>query len=161
MPRKPVRAAAAPRRAASAKPRVYAVTTATERPEPDATLPGKFKRLLAKFDLKGLARGAWVPIKMHVGGGLGYTTIHPLFVRTLAQAVKDAGGKPFVVDGYLDAVATLPATAAYNGTEGIEKAVTEQPDMVIARSALSEKHNLVKTLRFEKNLEKIFFLLFE
>jgi DNA-binding response OmpR family regulator len=52
-------------------------------------------------------------------------------------------------------------TAAYNGEEGVEKAVSEQPDMVIARSALSEKHNLVKTLRFEKNLEKIFFLLFE
>ena len=52
-------------------------------------------------------------------------------------------------------------TAAYNGAEGIEKAVAEQPDMVIARSALSDKHDLVKTLRFEKNLEKIFFLLFE
>ncbi len=52
-------------------------------------------------------------------------------------------------------------TAAYTGAEGIEKAVADQPDMVIARSELSEKHNLVKTLRFEKNLEKIFFLLFE
>jgi PAS domain S-box-containing protein len=52
-------------------------------------------------------------------------------------------------------------TAAYNGEEGIAKAVSEQPDMVITRSALSEKHNLVKTLRFEKNLEKIFFLLYE
>ncbi|HEX7586912.1 MAG TPA: response regulator [Anaerolineae bacterium] len=52
-------------------------------------------------------------------------------------------------------------TAAYNGAEGIEKAVAEQPDMVIARSDLSDKHDLVKTLRFEKNLEKIFFLLFE
>ncbi len=52
-------------------------------------------------------------------------------------------------------------TAAYNGEDGIAKAVSDQPDMVIARSALSEKHNLVKTLRFEKNLEKIFFLLFE
>jgi PAS domain S-box-containing protein len=52
-------------------------------------------------------------------------------------------------------------TAAYNGEEGIQKAVSEEPDMVITRSALSEKHNLVKTLRFEKNLEKIFFLLYE
>ena len=50
---------------------------------------------------------------------------------------------------------------AYNGTEGVEKAVADQPDMVIARSVLSEKHNLVKTLRFEKNMEKVFFLLFE
>jgi CheY-like chemotaxis protein len=52
-------------------------------------------------------------------------------------------------------------TAAYNGPEGIEKAVNDEPDMVIARSAVSEKHNLVRTLRFDKNMEKIFFLLFE
>ena len=67
-------------------------------------------------------------------------------VKTLIDALQSQG---------------YSVTAAYNGAEGIEKAVTEQPDMVIARSALSEKHNLVKTLRFEKNLEKIFFLLFE
>ncbi|MBI5305152.1 MAG: response regulator [Chloroflexi bacterium] len=51
--------------------------------------------------------------------------------------------------------------AALNGEEGIAKAVADQPDMVIARSVLSEKHNLVKTLRFEKGLEKVFFLLFQ
>jgi DNA-binding response OmpR family regulator len=50
---------------------------------------------------------------------------------------------------------------AYNGQDGIDKAVADQPDMVIARSVLSDKHNLVKTLRFEKNMEKVFFLLFE
>jgi PAS domain S-box-containing protein len=78
--------------------------------------------------------------------------------------------KVLVVDEDTNTVKTLidalqsqgySVTAAYNGAEGIEKAVSDQPDMVIARSALSEKHNLVKTLRFEKNLEKIFFLLFE
>jgi len=67
-------------------------------------------------------------------------------VKTLIDALQSQG---------------YSVTAAYNGAEGIEKAVADQPDMVIARSALSEKHNLVKTLRFEKNLEKIFFLLFE
>ena len=67
-------------------------------------------------------------------------------VKTLIDALQSRG---------------YSVTAAYNGEEGIAKAVNDQPDMVIARSALSEKHNLVKTLRFEKNLEKIFFLLFE
>jgi PAS domain S-box-containing protein len=51
--------------------------------------------------------------------------------------------------------------SARNGEEGIEKAISDQPDMVIARSVISEKHNLVKTLRFEKGLEKVFFLLFQ
>ena len=52
-------------------------------------------------------------------------------------------------------------TAAQTGEEGIAKAIADQPDMVIARSVLSEKHNLVQTLRFEKGLEKVFFLLFQ
>ncbi|MBI5653796.1 MAG: response regulator [Chloroflexi bacterium] len=67
-------------------------------------------------------------------------------VKTLADALQSQG---------------YTVTAAYTGNEGIERAVAEQPDLVIARSVLSEKHNLVKTLRFDKNLEKIFFLLFE
>jgi PAS domain S-box-containing protein len=67
-------------------------------------------------------------------------------VKTLADALQSQG---------------YTVTAAYNGNEGIARAVAEQPDLVIARSVLSEKHNLVKTLRFDKNLEKIFFLLFE
>ncbi len=67
-------------------------------------MPAKLQRMLAAFDLAHLSQGAWVPIKMHLGGGLGYTTIHPLLVRTVVQAVKAAGGRPFVVDGYFDAV---------------------------------------------------------
>ena len=64
-----------------------------------ASLPAKFARLLGKFDLKGLCRGERVAIKVHLGEGLGYTTVHPIFMRTLVQAVKDAGGKPFLVEG--------------------------------------------------------------
>ncbi len=67
-------------------------------------------------------------------------------VKTLTDALQSQG---------------YAVTAAYSGQDGIDKAVADQPDMVIARSALSEKYNLVKTLRFEKNLEKIFFLLYE
>ncbi len=77
--------------------------------EAEASLPAKLRRILAKFDLTRLCRGARAPIKMHLGGNLGYTTIHPLFVRLVAQALKDAGGKPFVVEGSFDAVAHAAA----------------------------------------------------
>ena len=66
---------------------------------PDATLPAKFKRLLAQHSLEDLVKDKSVAIKMHVGGNVGFTTIHPLFVGILAEAVKTAGGKPFVTDG--------------------------------------------------------------
>ena len=88
----------------AAKPLVFSVSISTPRPEPEATLPGKFKRLLSQFDLTKLSAGAWVPIKMHLGGGLGFTTIHPLLVRMVVTAVREAGGKPFVLDGYFNAV---------------------------------------------------------
>ena len=39
-----------------------------------------------------------VAIKLHVGNNIGYSVIHPVFVRKVVQAVKDGGGKPFVCD---------------------------------------------------------------
>ncbi len=65
----------------------------------EATLPAKFKRLLAQYDLAAKFKDRTVAVKMHFGGYLGYTTIHPLFVQILIQALKDAGARPFVVDG--------------------------------------------------------------
>ena len=64
----------------------------------DATLPAKFKRLLAQYPLADMFGGKRVAIKMHLGGNLGYTTIRPLFVRILVEIIKGAGGDPFVTD---------------------------------------------------------------
>jgi len=50
-------------------------------------------------------------------------------------------------------------TEAYNGQECIDKALSVKPDMIIVDSVFSEQHNLVKTLRFEKGLENVFFVL--
>lgn len=92
----------------SARATVYFGSAAVARPGADATLPAKFARILRKFNLKRICQGARVPIKMHLGGGLGYTTIHPVFVRVLVQALKDAGGKPFLVDGGFGTIASAP-----------------------------------------------------
>lgn len=48
---------------------------------------------------------------------------------------------------------------ASNGEECIEKALSIKPDMIIVDSVLSQEHDLVKTLRFEKGLENLFFIL--
>ncbi len=39
-----------------------------------------------------------VCLNLHVGNNIGYSTIHPIFVRMVVQAIKDGGGKPFIVD---------------------------------------------------------------
>jgi signal transduction histidine kinase/DNA-binding response OmpR family regulator/ligand-binding sensor domain-containing protein len=48
-----------------------------------------------------------------------------------------------------------------NGTELIKKAVSEKPDIIILNSLLSEKQEVVKTLRFEKGLEEVLFLVYQ
>ena len=67
--------------------------------EASATLPAKFQRLLAALPMADAVKGKTVAIKMHFGGNIGYTTIHPLFVRLLVQSIKEAGGRPFISDG--------------------------------------------------------------
>ncbi len=64
----------------------------------EATLPAKFRRMLEALPLKEMVQGRTVALKMHLGGELGYTTIHPLFVRILADALKKAGGRIFITD---------------------------------------------------------------
>ena len=82
------------------KSTVYFVTAVPERMDRDLTLPAKFQRLLEQLPLAKRVRGKVVAIKMHLGGGLGYTTIHPLFVKLLVDHIRKA--KPadvFITDG--------------------------------------------------------------
>jgi len=68
--------------------------------ESEKTLPAKFRRMLKKSRLADKVKDKTVAIKMHFGGGIGYTTIHPVFVRVLVDAVKEGGAKSVkVIDG--------------------------------------------------------------
>lgn len=81
----------------------------------DASLPAKFRRLLDCYPLKSMFEGKTVAIKMHLGGHLGYTTIPPVFVRTLVSQIKEAGGKPFITDG----AGAVPGAKARGYTEEV------------------------------------------
>jgi uncharacterized Fe-S center protein len=69
-----------------------------ELAEAGQTLPVRFERLLDKLDFGATVKDKRVAVKMHLGGGVGYTTVHPLFVRILIRKIKEAGGRPFVTD---------------------------------------------------------------
>ena len=70
-----------------------------DRLQADATLPAKFTRMLDRAGLQQTLRGRRVCIKMHVGGNLGYTTIHPLFVRMLVDNIRECGAADvFIAD---------------------------------------------------------------
>jgi GAF domain-containing protein/CheY-like chemotaxis protein len=48
-----------------------------------------------------------------------------------------------------------------NGKELVEKAIANQPDIIILNSLLSDKHEIVQSLRFEKGLENVLFLIYQ
>jgi len=65
---------------------------------PEETLPFKLERIIEKLQIRDRVKDEVVAIKMHLGGNVGYSTIHPVFVRRVVDAVKQGGGKPFVCD---------------------------------------------------------------
>lgn len=77
---------------------VYYGSPKQARLDANETLPAKLDLILEKLNLRDRVKDEHVVIKMHLGNNLSYSTIHPVFVRKVVQAIKDGGGKPFVVD---------------------------------------------------------------
>ena len=73
------------------------------RLEAKETLPAKLDLIIDRLHIRDRVKDETVAIKMHTGNNIVYSTIHPVFVRRLVQAIKDGGGKPFVVDVNWDA----------------------------------------------------------
>ncbi len=73
------------------------------RLEAKETLPAKLDLILDRLHLRDRVKGETVAIKMHTGNNIVYSTVHPVFVRKVVQAVKDGGGKPFICDVNWDA----------------------------------------------------------
>ncbi|HEY3387793.1 MAG TPA: GAF domain-containing protein, partial [Saprospiraceae bacterium] len=77
--------------------------------------------------------------------------------------------KVMIVDENSETVSTLAEVLKAKGyfvTESdehelLEKAVAQQPDIIIINSALSNKQDIVKTLRFENGLENVLFLVYQ
>ncbi|MBA4375762.1 MAG: hypothetical protein C0401_06265 [Anaerolinea sp.] len=64
----------------------------------DETLPAKLDLILGALHLRDRVKKELVCLKLHVGNNIGYSVIHPVFIRKVVQAIKDGGGKPFIVD---------------------------------------------------------------
>ncbi len=64
----------------------------------EETLPAKLDLIIDRLKIRERVKDEVVAIKLHTGNNIGYSVIHPVFVRKIVQAVKDGGGKPFVCD---------------------------------------------------------------
>lgn len=78
--------------------KVYYGSPRQSRLDAKETLPAKLDLILEQLNLRERVKGETVAIKLHSGANIGYSTIHPVFVRKVVQAVKDGGGQPFVTD---------------------------------------------------------------
>ncbi|MDD4773367.1 MAG: DUF362 domain-containing protein [Eubacteriales bacterium] len=77
---------------------VYFSPMAYSRYEASQTLPAKFDNMLKASGLSGRLKGKQVAIKMHVGDGITYSTIPPVFIRKLVDFIKASGGDCFITD---------------------------------------------------------------
>lgn len=67
--------------------------------EPKNSIGAKWLRLLDRLNLGATVGGKRTAIKMHLGGDVGFTTIHPFFARKLVEKVRAAGAREvFVTD---------------------------------------------------------------
>ncbi len=82
--------------------KVFFAPMAYSRYEKSQTLPAKFGRILKKSGLAERVSGKTAAIKMHVGDGLSYSTIPPVFVRTLVDFITASGGECFITDHYVN-----------------------------------------------------------
>jgi len=77
---------------------VFFGTARQARLEAKETLPAKLDLILERLHVRDRVKDETVAIKMHTGNNIGYSTVHPVFVRKVVQAVKEGGGKPFICD---------------------------------------------------------------
>jgi uncharacterized Fe-S center protein len=66
--------------------------------EAEETLPAKLDLIIERLKIRERVKDETVAIKLHLGNNIGYSIIHPVFVRKIIQAVKDGGRIPFVCD---------------------------------------------------------------
>lgn len=107
------------------------------------TLPAKLDLILNKLSLRERVKGHRVAIKVHLGSNTGYSTVHPVFMRRVVQAVLDGGGKPFVTD--------LPHSVADAHTRGYTAETIGCP--IYPSTGIDEKWFIVHPYQYRQMTE--------
>jgi uncharacterized Fe-S center protein len=77
---------------------VYYGSPRQARLEANESLPAKLDLIIERLNIRERVKDETVAIKVHTGNNIGYSTVHPVFMRKVVQAVIDGGGKPFITD---------------------------------------------------------------
>jgi uncharacterized Fe-S center protein len=77
---------------------VYYGSPRQARLDASETLPAKLDLIIDRLQIRDRVKDETVAIKIHSGSNIGYSTIHPVFIRKVVRAVLDGGGRPFITD---------------------------------------------------------------
>src|SRR5512140_2019514 len=78
---------------------VYFSSARTLRWDYHHSIPGKLETLLEKMNLpERFGEDEWVAIKTHWWSHGAFRIVPPVMIRKVAEAVKEAGAKPYVTD---------------------------------------------------------------
>lgn len=80
------------------KPTVYFGSTGSSEAKPEYSIVGKLDKIVDRLGLLDRVKGKRVVVKVHVGQRIGFSNLHPFLVGRLVRRIKEAGGKPFLVD---------------------------------------------------------------
>ena len=78
--------------------KVYFGSAKQARLEAKESLPAKLDIILEQLELRERVENETVAIKMHTGNNIGYSTVHPVFVRKIVQTILEGNGKPYIID---------------------------------------------------------------
>lgn len=95
--------------------KVYFSSVKFSKYDSEQTLPSRFERMLDASGVKETVDGKWTAVKMHLGRGIGVTTIHPLYVKILIDKLKSYGAKPFITDNIVTDARARGYTEEYLG----------------------------------------------
>ncbi|MBO3803687.1 MAG: DUF362 domain-containing protein [Candidatus Brockarchaeota archaeon] len=82
----------------ASKPTVYFGSVRTISTKPEHSFVGKYDAIIDELGIKKAVKDKNVVIKMHLGSNVGFSTVNPFLVGRLVGAIKEAGGRPYVVD---------------------------------------------------------------
>lgn len=84
------------------------------------TLPARFHNLIDSMGLKDVVKDKWTAVKMHLGRNIGYSTIHPLFIKILVDKLKDYGAKVYITDQVVSGAVNRGYTEDYLGVPVVQ-----------------------------------------
>ncbi|HBN82936.1 MAG TPA: 4Fe-4S ferredoxin [Clostridiales bacterium] len=99
---------------------VLFANTRYDKYDVNQTLPAKFDRIIDAMHMEDTVKGKWTAIKMHVGRNMGYSTVHPLFVKKLVDKLKSYGAKVFITDQVVSGARARGYTEDYLGVPVVQ-----------------------------------------